>query len=102
VSSRFWLTYCESARRLQAVVIVDSEHIIEVRMRARLSGAGHGAQFCEGREPDSESAALTPPTTVGRMLDRDVAARLIRRVERGIPKRPAAALVRRMVKRKRA
>jgi hypothetical protein len=35
------------------------------------------------------------------MLDRDEAAKLIRRIERGIPKWPAAASVWRMVKRKR-
>jgi hypothetical protein len=34
------------------------------------------------------------------MLDQDEAAELIRRIERGIPKRSAAASVRRMVKRK--
>jgi hypothetical protein len=43
-----------------------------------------------------------PPAAVGRMLDRDEAAKLIRRIERGIPKRPAAASVRRAVGRKRA
>jgi hypothetical protein len=36
------------------------------------------------------------------MLDQDEAAKLIRRPERGIPKRPTAASVRRAVKRKRA
>ena len=50
---------------------------------------------------DQESAALVPPTAIGRMLDQDEAAELIRRLERGIPKRPAAASVRRVVKRKR-
>jgi hypothetical protein len=45
---------------------------------------------------------VIPPTAVGRMLDRDEAAKLIRRIERGIPKRPAAASVRRAVSRKRA
>jgi hypothetical protein len=53
-------------------------------------------------ERDPESAALIPPAAVGRMLDRDEAAKLIRRIERGIPQRPAAASVRRMVRRKRA
>ena len=101
MSSRFWLTYCDSSGRLQGVVVVDSGHMIGSRMRAGVSGADQGAQFREGHQLDPESAALIPPTAIGHMLDRDEAAGLIRRIERGIPKRPAAASVRRMVKRKR-
>ena len=56
----------------------------------------------EGHELDEAAAALVPETAIGRMLSTEEAAKLIRRPERGIPKRPAAASVRRMVKRKRA
>jgi hypothetical protein len=71
-------------------------------MRAGLSGADQDATFCEGHEElDRASAALIPPSAIGRMLDQDEAAKLIRRIERGIPKRPPAPSVRRAVKRKR-
>jgi Transcriptional regulatory protein, C terminal len=46
------------------------------------------------------TAALVPDTAIGRMLSQHEAANLIRRLERGIPKRPAAASVRRMAKRR--
>jgi hypothetical protein len=68
VSSRFWLTCCDSSQRLQGVVIVDSEHLMEAHMLAGLSGAHQGAEFCEGHELDPQSAGLIPPAAVGRML----------------------------------
>jgi hypothetical protein len=66
--SRLWLTY-KSRNRLIGVVILDSSHLIDARMHAAVEGIDQGANFTEGHELD-----------------------------RGIPKRPAAASVRRMVK----
>ena len=58
--------------------------------------------MCEGHEL-GDAAELVPANAMGRMLSQDEAAKLIRRLERGIPKRPAAASVkRRAVKRRRA
>jgi hypothetical protein len=82
--SRFWLTYCDRAVRLRGVVISDYASLIHAGMRAAIDGTDGGAAI--GDRPHY----------------RDEAARLIRGLERGIPKRPAAALVRRAVKRKRA
>ena len=66
-------------------------------MRAAVEGIDQGADFAEGREFDRETAALVPVTAIGRLLDQEEAAKLIRRLDREIPKRPAAASVRRMV-----
>jgi hypothetical protein len=61
--------------------------------RASVEGTDQSATFCEGHELDRDSTALVPATAIGRMLNQDEAAKLIKRIERGIPKRPAAASV---------
>jgi hypothetical protein len=60
------------------------------------------ARFAHGIELLVELAVLVPASAIGRMLSPDEAARLIRRIERQISRRGAAASMRRSVKRKRA
>jgi hypothetical protein len=89
---RFWLTYNQGGRLL-GVVIVDSADLIQARLKAAVAGADQGAQFCEGHKLDHATAALLPDTAIGRMLSPDEAARLVRKIERQIPKRPPAPSV---------
>jgi hypothetical protein len=51
--------------------------------------------FCDGHELDGATAAVIPPDAIGRMLSLEEASKIIRKLERGIPKRAAAASVKR-------
>jgi hypothetical protein len=101
--SRFWLTYCDPSGRLLGVAIMDSASLVHARLRASLSGADGGGDFCEGHQVDAARAMLIPDTAIGRMLTPDEAEKVIRRIARGIRKRPPAPSVkRRAAVRKRA
>jgi len=103
VVSRFWLTYCDGSGRLLGVLIIDSAGLAQARLRAAVEVRDQGAAFCEGHELDGDTAAVIPTDSIGRMLSREEAAKLVRKIGRTIPKRPGAAAVRRRtVKRSRA
>ena len=53
---RFWLTYCDPARRLLGVVILDSPSLLEARLQALIDGTDRNAELCEGHELDDKSA----------------------------------------------
>ncbi len=92
--SRFWLTYRDRAGQL-GVLILDSPSLAQARLLARPERADHGAQFYEGHELGGDSAALVPLDVIGRLLSVDEASKAIRQQKRVIPKRAAAASVKR-------
>ena len=101
--SRFWLTYRNSSGHPLGAVVMDSSNLIRARMRSAIEVIDQGALFAQGHELDRDTAERVPATAIGRLLGTEEAATLLRRLERGISKRPAAASVkRRAVKRKRA
>ena len=98
--SRFWLTYCNSSGHPLGAVVIDSSNLMHACVRSAIEVIDQGALFAQGHELDRDSAELVPATAIGRGTEE--AARLLRRIESRIPKRPAAPSVRRTAKRKRA
>ena len=95
--SRFWLTYRDLAGRLTGVVILESPSLLLAGLQVMSEGLDQGMSFREGHELDGDAASLIAPDLMGRMLSREETAQLIRRLEHVIPKRPAAASVRRSI-----
>ena len=89
--SRFWLTYFDPSDRPAGVLILDSWSVTQARFYAAVKGLDQGAQFREGQKFDEASAAPIPDSEIGRILSLDEATKLIRKLEREIPKRAAAA-----------
>jgi hypothetical protein len=100
--SRFWLTYCDFAGRPLGVVILDSPSLPLARLQVTAERLDRGATFSDGHELEGDSATLVPPSAVGRMLSLEEAGNIVRRLERWIPKRAAAASVKRAYVRRHA
>jgi hypothetical protein len=84
--ARFWLSYCGPSGHPLGVVIMDSYALLLARFRVAATEVDQGAIFSDGHELDKAAAAMVPPEMVGRMLKVHEAAKLLRRIERGIPK----------------
>jgi hypothetical protein len=93
--SRFWLIYSDFFGRPLGVVILDSPSLSLARLQVTAQNLDQGATFCDGHELEGDSATLVPPGAIGRMLSLEEAGNIIRRLERWIPKRAAAASVKR-------
>jgi len=93
--SRFWLSYCDLAGRPLGVVILDSPSLPLARLQATAENLAQDAIFCGGHELEGDSATFVPPSVIGRMLSLEEAGKIIRRLERWLPKRAAAASVKR-------
>jgi hypothetical protein len=74
---------------------LDSPSLLKARQRAAVLGTSVGSPYCEGYELDRASADLIPIEVIGRMLKLEEVRNLILKLERGIPKRAAAASVKR-------
>ena len=62
---------------------------------AAVTRIDQGAEYMEGHWIDVMATAMMPATAIGRMLSPEEVGKLVRRIERDIPKRPMATPVKR-------
>jgi hypothetical protein len=93
----FWLAYRQDGTT--RVMIVESPTLILARLMASTAIDGLDAHFALAIElPDGRAV---PKSAIGRLLSEAEAKAILAGLERKIPKKAAAASVRRVVKRKR-
>lgn len=90
--SLFWLAYRQND--VACVMIVQAEFLILARLKASLATPGIDDHFVEGLELPAEHQDV-PPEAIGRLLTQAEAHRVVKRLERQIPKKQAAPSVRR-------
>jgi hypothetical protein len=66
----FWLSYRHTNGSFAGVVMIESNALVNARMRAALSGADEGLLFVSGHVLDSDNTAQVPSDLIGRLLDR--------------------------------
>jgi hypothetical protein len=92
----FWLAYRQGG--LACVLILDASSLISARLKASLQTSGIDEHFVSGFEFEREQNV--PAKVVGRLLSQAEALQVMKRLERAIPKKRAAASVRRSPRRR--
>jgi hypothetical protein len=65
----FWLSYRYPTGSFAGAVVIESNALINARMRVALSGADKGLLFLSGDMLDDDSTGLVPVEMHGRLLD---------------------------------
>lgn len=65
----FWITYRHRNGSFAGAVVVESNALINARMRVALSGADEGLTFVSGDVLDDDSMRQVPVDLLGRLLD---------------------------------
>jgi hypothetical protein len=81
----FWLSYRHQDSSFAGAVVIESNALINARMRVALSGADEGLLFLSGHLLDDESAGQMPAELLGRLLNQDDLRKLARRLLRKKP-----------------
>jgi hypothetical protein len=92
----FWLAYRQGG--LACVLILEASSLISARLKASLQTPGIDEHFVSGFELEREQDV--PPEAIGRLLSQEEAHQVVKRLERAIPKKRAAASVRRTARRR--
>lgn len=95
--SLFWLAYRQSDG-VACVMIVEAAALIIARLKASLQVPGIDEHFVSGLE--LPRAQAIPAAAIGRLLSQAQAHQVVRRLERAIPKKRAAASVRRAARKR--
>lgn len=66
----FWLSYRHTNGSFAGVVMIESNALVNARMRAALSGVDEGLLFVSGHVLDSDNTAQVPSNLMGRLLGR--------------------------------